>query len=226
MSAGPSSSGRSGRRRAPRAPILLYARDGRIAGLRQRRLRRRRGRRRDRPRPGDGQRPRHPLRDLGRAGMGCGPRLRRDDRCPRRAGRARRGRRCGPAVGRVRRRWVGRRDATPRGFAARHVRPASARRRCAAGAGVGRSRGRDARRLAGFARSRRRARRGGHRRPRRGLSRTVDIGERSLFIEVFPVRPRLVLVGGVEVARSLVRLAKELGFETVVVDGRAAFATP
>ena len=60
---------------------------------------------------------------------------------------------------------------------------------------------------------------------RRGLSRTVEIGGRSLFIEVFPVRPRLVIVGGVEVARSLVRLARELGFETVVVDGRAAFAT-
>ena len=61
---------------------------------------------------------------------------------------------------------------------------------------------------------------------RRGLSRTVELGGRSLFIEVFPVRPRLVMVGGVEVARSLVRLARELGFETVVVDGRASFATP
>ena len=61
---------------------------------------------------------------------------------------------------------------------------------------------------------------------RRGLSRTVELGGRSLFIEVFPVRPRLVIVGGVEVARSLVRLARELGFETVVVDGRASFATP
>ena len=61
---------------------------------------------------------------------------------------------------------------------------------------------------------------------KRGLSRTVDIEGRSLFIEVFPVRPRLVVVGGVEVARSLVRLARELGFETVVVDGREAFATP
>ena len=47
-----------------------------------------------------------------------------------------------------------------------------------------------------------------------------------LFIEVFPVRPRLVVVGAVEVARSLVRLAKELGFETIVIDGRASFATP
>jgi xanthine dehydrogenase accessory factor len=61
---------------------------------------------------------------------------------------------------------------------------------------------------------------------KRGLSRTVELGGRSLFIEVFPVRPRLVVVGGVEVARSLVRLAGELGFETVVVDGRPAFATP
>lgn len=60
---------------------------------------------------------------------------------------------------------------------------------------------------------------------RRGQSRTAELGGRSLFIEVFPVRPRLVIVGGVEVARSLVHLAKELGFETVVVDGRPAFAT-
>ena len=61
---------------------------------------------------------------------------------------------------------------------------------------------------------------------KRGLSRTVELGGRSLFVEVFPVRPRLVVVGAVEVARSLVRLARELGFETVVIDGRASFATP
>jgi len=60
---------------------------------------------------------------------------------------------------------------------------------------------------------------------KRGQSRTVDLGDRSVFIEVFPVRPRLVVVGAVEVARSLVRLAKELGYETVVIDGRASFAT-
>jgi len=60
---------------------------------------------------------------------------------------------------------------------------------------------------------------------RRGTSRTLDIGDRSYFVEAFPVRPRLVVVGAVEVARSLVRLAAELGYETVVVDGRASFAT-
>ena len=58
-----------------------------------------------------------------------------------------------------------------------------------------------------------------------GRSRTVDIGDRAFFVEAFPVRPRLVIVGAVEVARSLVRYARELGYETVVVDGRAAFAT-
>jgi xanthine dehydrogenase accessory factor len=60
----------------------------------------------------------------------------------------------------------------------------------------------------------------------RGLSRTVELGGRSLFVEGYPVRPRLVVVGAVEVARFLVRYARELGYETVVIDGRSAFATP
>ena len=59
----------------------------------------------------------------------------------------------------------------------------------------------------------------------KGVSRTIVIGGRQLFLEVYAVRPRLVVVGAVEVARVLVRLAKELGYETVVIDGRAAFAT-
>jgi xanthine dehydrogenase accessory factor len=59
-----------------------------------------------------------------------------------------------------------------------------------------------------------------------GRSRTVEIGGRAYFVEAFPVRPRLVVVGAVEVARSLVRYARELGYEVVVVDGRASFATP
>jgi xanthine dehydrogenase accessory factor len=60
----------------------------------------------------------------------------------------------------------------------------------------------------------------------RGTSRTVAIGDRQVFVEAFPVRPRLVIVGAVEVARSLVVYARELGYEVVVVDGRASFATP
>jgi xanthine dehydrogenase accessory factor len=60
----------------------------------------------------------------------------------------------------------------------------------------------------------------------RGTSRTVAIGDRQVFVEAFPVRPRLVIVGAVEVARSLAVYAHELGYEVVVVDGRASFATP
>jgi xanthine dehydrogenase accessory factor len=59
----------------------------------------------------------------------------------------------------------------------------------------------------------------------RGTSRTVTIGNRQIFIEAFPVRPRLVIVGAVEVARSLAVFAHELGYEVVVIDGRASFAT-
>jgi xanthine dehydrogenase accessory factor len=60
----------------------------------------------------------------------------------------------------------------------------------------------------------------------RGTSRTIEAGQRAWFVEAFPTRPRLVVVGAVEVARSLVRIARELGYETIVVDGRASFATP
>ncbi len=60
----------------------------------------------------------------------------------------------------------------------------------------------------------------------RGTSRTIELGGRSLFIEAYPVRPRLVVVGAVQAAMSLVAFARELGYATVVVDGRAAFATP
>ncbi|MCI0344493.1 MAG: XdhC family protein [Chloroflexi bacterium] len=59
----------------------------------------------------------------------------------------------------------------------------------------------------------------------RDRSKTVEAGGRQWFVEGFPVRPRLVVVGAVEVGRHLVRYARELGYETVVVDGRPAFAT-
>ena len=59
----------------------------------------------------------------------------------------------------------------------------------------------------------------------RGTSRTVEVAGRSLFIETFPNRPRLVVVGAGQVAIPLVAMARALGYETIVVDGRAAFAT-
>ena len=58
-----------------------------------------------------------------------------------------------------------------------------------------------------------------------GRSRTVELGDRTVFIEAFPARPRLVVVGATEIARSLVGLAGALGYERIVIDARAAFAT-
>jgi xanthine dehydrogenase accessory factor len=58
-----------------------------------------------------------------------------------------------------------------------------------------------------------------------GTSRTVELGGRSVFIEAYPAPSRLVVVGAVQVAMPLVRMARELGYETVVIDGRATFAT-
>lgn len=59
----------------------------------------------------------------------------------------------------------------------------------------------------------------------RGRSEVVALGGRDLFCEVFPLPPRLVVVGAVPVAMTLVRLARELGYAAAVVDGRPAFAT-
>jgi xanthine dehydrogenase accessory factor len=58
-----------------------------------------------------------------------------------------------------------------------------------------------------------------------GTSRTVELAGRSLFIEAFPARSRLIVVGAGQVAIPLVAIARTLGYETIVIDGRAAFAT-
>ena len=59
----------------------------------------------------------------------------------------------------------------------------------------------------------------------RGGSATVTVAGRQFFLEGYRPVPRLVVVGAVQVAMPLVRIARELGYATVVVDGRAAFAT-
>lgn len=50
-------------------------------------------------------------------------------------------------------------------------------------------------------------------------------GPVDVFVEVFPPLPRLVVVGAVHIAIPLVTFAKTLGFRTIVVDARSAFAT-
>ncbi len=53
----------------------------------------------------------------------------------------------------------------------------------------------------------------------------VEGGEVELFIDVHPPPPKLVIVGAVHAAVPLIAFAARLGFRTVVVDPRTAFAT-
>jgi xanthine dehydrogenase accessory factor len=57
------------------------------------------------------------------------------------------------------------------------------------------------------------------------LALETPAGAVAIFLEVFPREPRLVVFGGVHIAMSLVRLARVLGYRTIVADGRAAFLT-
>ena len=60
------------------------------------------------------------------------------------------------------------------------------------------------------------------------VSETLDTayGEVTLFLEVFPRRPRIVIFGAGQIAAEMVPLAKALGYHTIVADGRAAFLDP
>jgi xanthine dehydrogenase accessory factor len=59
------------------------------------------------------------------------------------------------------------------------------------------------------------------------LTMTVETpsGPATVFLEVFPRQPRLVIFGAVHVAVALVPLARALGYRTIVADGRPAFLT-
>jgi xanthine dehydrogenase accessory factor len=56
-------------------------------------------------------------------------------------------------------------------------------------------------------------------------NRTVEVGGRTLFAEVYSPAPRLFVYGAVDTAEALAALAKQLGWRTVVADARARFAT-
>ncbi len=59
-----------------------------------------------------------------------------------------------------------------------------------------------------------------------GRGGTLQIeGGPHLFVEVYPSPPRLIIIGAVHIAEVLVSMAATLGFETIVVDPRSAFAT-
>jgi xanthine dehydrogenase accessory factor len=57
-----------------------------------------------------------------------------------------------------------------------------------------------------------------------GHSARIRVGDSELFLQVLRPVPTLVVVGGVHIAVALVALARTMGYRTVVVDPRTAFA--
>jgi len=58
----------------------------------------------------------------------------------------------------------------------------------------------------------------------KGTSCEAEVGDETVFFDVRRPVDRLVIVGGVHIAIPLVKFAKDCGFETVVIEPRAAFA--
>ncbi len=59
----------------------------------------------------------------------------------------------------------------------------------------------------------------------REQSRTLEYGDRQVFIETLAPSPVLLIFGAGHVAQPLTRMAKELGFHVIVADARATWAT-
>jgi xanthine dehydrogenase accessory factor len=57
-------------------------------------------------------------------------------------------------------------------------------------------------------------------------SGTVSLPEGSLlFIESYPLPPKLIIIGAVHLSEPLITMANTVGFETILIDPREAFAT-
>ena len=54
----------------------------------------------------------------------------------------------------------------------------------------------------------------------------TEYGAVTLFLEVFPRPPRIVIFGAGQIAAEMVPLAKALGYHTIVADGRESFLDP
>ena len=57
------------------------------------------------------------------------------------------------------------------------------------------------------------------------MSQEVEVESRRYFLHVLAERERLIIVGAVHIAVPLVKFAKELGFETIVIDPRPALSS-
>lgn len=57
-------------------------------------------------------------------------------------------------------------------------------------------------------------------------TRRYQDGDIEIFFDVHRPAPKLIIVGAVHIADSLIHFAKPLGFRTYLIDPRTAFATP
>jgi xanthine dehydrogenase accessory factor len=53
---------------------------------------------------------------------------------------------------------------------------------------------------------------------------TITVGEVSYFIQVFPRRSQMIIIGAAHITADLVHLAHQFDFETIVIDPRGTFA--
>jgi len=57
-------------------------------------------------------------------------------------------------------------------------------------------------------------------------NRTLELGDREIFLETWHPPLRLLIIGGVHIAQCLAPLARLAGYEVTLIDPRAAFGAP
>ena len=53
---------------------------------------------------------------------------------------------------------------------------------------------------------------------------TITVGGNQYFVQIFPKRSQMIIIGAAHVTADLVQLAQEFDFETIVIDPRSSFA--
>ena len=61
---------------------------------------------------------------------------------------------------------------------------------------------------------------------RMGKSANVEVGGKTLFLNVYAPTAKLVIIGAVHISQALAPLARSLDYDVTVVDTRTAFASP
>jgi xanthine dehydrogenase accessory factor len=57
-------------------------------------------------------------------------------------------------------------------------------------------------------------------------ARTIEAAGERYLVQTLASKPRMLIVGAVHIAQSLIPMAMQVGYETILIDPRAAFANP